>query len=448
MRQTSRSPGRRPPAAGASSGKSGSAFVVFVVAALLVLSAVVITRVLRKPASSLTGPAGSEPAQEAPAVAIPTEPDPSAATAAAPGRDISPTPARIAARNEMPPGASPEAAASPASAGQLVASLTQLNLSQGRLTAQQGQQIKQRLQQLAAQGAAAVPAIREFLEKNQDLSFGEDGAKLAGVPSLRGGLLEALRQIGGPDALAVSRQVLQATADPLEIALAARNLDEGIPGEYRQDIVQSAREALAKVSDGKLETKDATLLFQVLQTYGDATVAPDLEGLARNWNYYAVMTLAGLPSRDGIPSLIKVAQDPAGLQTGNNKFALEMLAQLASQYPEAATALVDLASRNQITDRAWRSVAEGLGGNQYQFARQLPQNTLPSEGVLEVGQSCSGVASQTFYSRPLQESGSAPDLAQRLALIDQLLAANPNNPSAIAALGQARARLTGTGGGK
>src|SRR5258708_39827030 len=118
-----------------------------------------------------------------------------------------------------------------------------------------------------------------------------------------------------------------------------------------------------------------------------------------------------LASGYGIPSLIKVSQDPAGLPTGNNRCELGMLARVDSQYPEAATALVDLASRNQITDRAWRSVAEGLGGNQYQFARQLPQNTLPSEGVLEVGQSGAGVASQTFYSRPLQESGSAPDLA-------------------------------------
>jgi hypothetical protein len=39
----------------------------------------------------------------------------------------------------------------------------------------------------------------------------------------------------------------------------------------------------------------------------------------------------------------------------------------------------------------------------------------------------------------------AADLYQRLPLIDQLLAANADNPAAIAALNQARTRLTGGG---
>jgi hypothetical protein len=130
---------------------------------------------------------------------------------------------------------------------------------------------------------------------------------------------------------------------------------------------------------GKADVKDAGPLFQVLQTYGDASVAADLEKLVPKWNYYATMALAALPFGEGIPSLIRLAQDPAGAETGRSQLPLQMLAQVSPQYPDGATALLEMARQNQIPEIAWRAIAAGLGGNQYQFARQLPQNTLPRD---------------------------------------------------------------------
>src|SRR5262249_37950705 len=72
---------------------------------------------------------------------------------------------------------------------------------------------KQNLQQLIQQGAAGVPAIREFLEKNMDLGFGSDGSQMLGYSSARAAMFDALRQIGGPEAGGALVGALQATAD-------------------------------------------------------------------------------------------------------------------------------------------------------------------------------------------------------------------------------------------
>ena len=48
----------------------------------------------------------------------------------------------------------------------------QVDFSRGPITKEQAEQWKQGLQGLIAQGSAAVPAIREFLEQNQELNFG------------------------------------------------------------------------------------------------------------------------------------------------------------------------------------------------------------------------------------------------------------------------------------
>jgi hypothetical protein len=288
-----------------------------------------------------------------------------------------------------------------------------------------------------------VAAIHEFLDRNLDLAFGGEAAESAGAASLCAGLLDTLGQIGGPEALALSRQVLQNTADPLEIALLTRNLEETAPGQYTQEGVNAAREALSALTQNQVTNVDAAPLFQVLQTYGGAAVAEDLAKAAPEWNYYAPIALADLPSGQGIPALIQLAQDPAGLQTGNSKFALQMLAQVASNYPDAAAALVELAARNQITDVAWRSIAGGLGGDQYQFASQFPQNTPAVEIGSSATISSSAGGNQTFYGAPLPADGCAPDLNQRLSVIAQLLAASVNNAAAVNALEQARAKLSG-----
>jgi hypothetical protein len=325
---------------------------------------------------------------------------------------------------------------------QLVAGLTQIDLKAGKMTPEQAGQWKQGLQQVIQQGAAAVPAIREFLERNQDLSF--DGVKdgnLAGYPSVRAGLLDALQQIGGPEALELSLQTMRTTADPLEIALLARNLEQQAPGQYRQEALNAARETLSQAAQDKLTGRDVAPLFQLLQTYGDANLLAELQKSLPRWNYYATMALAGLPEGQGIPALVREAQDPS-TGTGARTVALQMLAQGAAHYPEAATALIEQARLNQIPDSAWRQIGWVLGGDQYQFGSQFFDSTLATPSGAGVRTYHIEAGNQNFYTTPTLSSLSAEQVNQRRALIDQLLGVT-SNPTAVQGLQRARALLSG-----
>ncbi|MBI3414128.1 MAG: hypothetical protein HY043_02220, partial [Verrucomicrobia bacterium] len=128
----------------------------------------------------------------------------------------------------------PEKPGSTVAAQQLIAKITQLDLSAGALTTAQTKDLSQSLKQIVAQGRAAVPAIKEFLERNQDLNFSEiSGGNQLEAGSLRQGLIEALEKIGGPEAVAVAAKTLETAGDPFEVALLARNLEKNAPEQYR-----------------------------------------------------------------------------------------------------------------------------------------------------------------------------------------------------------------------
>jgi len=321
---------------------------------------------------------------------------------------------------------------------QLVAALTNLNFAHGPITKEQAEQWKQGLQVLTQQGAAAVPAIDEFLKQNQELNFAAvTGGDLLGQSSLRSALINALTQIGGPEASAVMLQTLQTTTLPSEIAQLAQALEQVGPGQYRQQTLDAVNEVLGMASKGQLPGWDVGTLFKVLQTYGDSSTASALEQLAPQWKYYATMSLAGLEGGAGIPSLIHEAQDSTA--GAKRDFAFQMLAQAASQYTDASSALIDQARLNQIPDSAWRKIATGLAGDQYQIGTSPP-------GVGPNGGSWSGLktyhiqsGNQNFYSLPVGPDG---QVSQRLDLIAQLLRAT-SNPVAIAALQNARDILSG-----
>ena len=380
---------------------------------------------------------------------------PSPATQAAAQEEAEPREVALSQfiKDSQPPAAIPSAARSvsatpPAVARvepspqtrQLVASLTNLDLSHGQITREQAQQWKEGLQALTQQGVTAVPAIREFLEQNKDLNFaGVSGGGLLGQSSVRAALIDALQQIGGPEATAVMLQTLQTTALPSEIALLARNLEQLAPGQYRQETLNAVTEVLAMAEKGQLAGWDVGALFQVLQNHGDATTATALTQLQSKWSYYATMALAGLPEGEGVPSLIRQVQDRAAGPGGGGPLALQMLAQLAGDYPDAGAALIEQARRNQISDATWRKIAAGLAGDQYQIGSPSELNALRSlmPGLktyhIEAG-------NQNFYSLPLNPNLPSDQLSQRLALIDQLLAST-SSPAAMEALQSARTLL-------
>jgi hypothetical protein len=124
-------------------------------------------------------------------------------------------------------------------------------------------------------------------------------------------------------------------------------------------------------------------------------------------------------------------------------FAYQMLAQVAGQYPDASAALLEQAKANQISEAAWRKIATGLAGDQYQIGE--PPAPTGSSAATQPGLKTYHIASgnQNFYSLPLAADPQV--VQQRLGLIDQLLAAT-SNPAAQSALQSARATLVSAAG--
>src|SRR6185436_17501699 len=153
--------------------------------------------------------------------------------------------------------------------------------------------------------------------------------------SLRVMAISALEAIGGPEAVDTAVETLKGSSEPLEIAILSRALEKMEPSEHREEELTRARDLLAKASSEDVAGMNTTPLFELLQKYGDERVAPDLEKSVSKWNYYATLALAGLPDGAGVPSLIRLSQDPAVLAIGKGDVALRALAQVSLTYPEA-----------------------------------------------------------------------------------------------------------------
>ena len=311
----------------------------------------------------------------------------------------------------------PKAAGSTVYARDLLTALAQFNPT-GGVSPQKSEELKASFKQLAAQGAAAVPAIREYLGRFQDIDFDSAGTgKLTGYSSLRIGLLDVLGQIGGPEAVGLSLQTLQQTGDFQEIAFLSKILEKQLPPEqFRPAALAAATEGLNQAASGELAGRNVAPLFEVLQRFGDENIASLLEQVAGRWNYYATLSLAGLPDGAGIPALIRLANDPAIKGNGIGDFALRPLAQAAMQYPQARAALVDQARANGIPDTAWPTVSASLTGNYMQYGNQVFGSTAPTV------------------------TWSNEQIGSRIALVDQLLAAT-SSPAAQQPLQSARALL-------
>ncbi len=319
---------------------------------------------------------------------------------------------------------------------QMVTALTQLDLTQGPLTQEKAAEWKQNLQQLTAQGAAAVPAIREFLDKNLDLNFDAASGGLLGQPSLRMTFLETLQNIGGPEALALSSQILQTTLDPREIAWLARSLEQQAPGQYAQMAATAALEALNMAGTGQqLKGVDVGPLFGVLQQYGGPGAVADLEKLSGQYGYYSTIALAKLPEGAGIPALIQMVQDPQSSK-GTRAPALQMLAQAALQSPEAMTTLLDQARLNQIPTGTWLNIAAILAGDKVEIGPAPVESGVRSSHV--------AMGNQSWYTIPDRSAWTPDQVNSYTAKIDQFLAAaGNNNAMVVTALQNSRANVQG-----
>ncbi len=158
---------------------------------------------------------------------------------------------------------------------------------------------------LALQGDAAVPLIREFLNKMEDVDFavqreGESDEErkrrysrfratlnFSQPPTLRIGLMDMLAEIGGDHAEATIAELLSSTGRGLEIAYAAKIIQGWLGKDaYRTEVLAAAHELLLDpveaVGGNHFDRVSKNYLFMVLDMYDDKTFIQSAQGMFIN----------------------------------------------------------------------------------------------------------------------------------------------------------------------
>ena len=315
------------------------------------------------------------------------------------------------------------------------------------ITAEEATYIKRALRDLRNDGAAAVPAIGDFLRQGGDVDFAKmGGGQLVGHRTLRQAMIDTLGQIGGSEAMAVSLEEIQRTSEPIEVVMLARSLEREEPGLHSGQVIQAIGGSLQAAAQAPAhESPDVSPLFDLLRTYPGEQALAVLENSAPHWREYALIALACLPDGAGIPSLTALANS-TDAAVANRILPFQTLAQASVHYAQAGDALVDLARAGQIPDEVWGAMGEVLEGKQLQFSGRMFEGTPLAESTASDGRpplwrSYYVEWLNVRYEQDVVSAGwSAEQVAHQLALIDDL-GEVASSPAAVQALLQARASL-------
>lgn len=246
---------------------------------------------------------------------------------------------------------------------QLVDELTKIG-SSGLVTPEDAARFKADLNELIQRGPASVAAIKAFLDKSLDIAYKDvNGGDQIGFSTLRSSMIDALRQIGGPEAQAAMVATLQTTAAPSELLQLAGALNQQAPGRYRDQIVAAAQATLKMAAANQLGTNvELAPIMHMLQAYGAPSSMADA---AKNnpAEFSSAIQLANLPDGQGLPALSRLAQDSSN---GSQLMATEMIAQLAGQNSDALNTLAQLVQDGKVKSGDWVQLAPLLAGQQFQ----------------------------------------------------------------------------------
>jgi hypothetical protein len=147
------------------------------------------------------------------------------------------------------------------------------------------------LEELVQRGEPALPPTRLFLARYEDFEldaapfvsrFARDHVPLefAVPPSLRFGLFDAVRRVGGPEAVVILAESLTRTGRGAEIAYLVRVLQQLAPNRYRDQALAIVRGLLAQAApstNSPLDRNHRDYLFGVLAFYGDTSFAKEAQ---------------------------------------------------------------------------------------------------------------------------------------------------------------------------
>lgn len=174
----------------------------------------------------------------------------------------------------------------------LITKLRKIRISSGAGQTRNARVAIQHFESLISLRDSALPAIREFLLRNEEIDYdsslsprgsrdGRISTEFALPPSLRFGLFDVVRQIGGAEAERLLAEIATITGRGAELAYLARVLQDISPDKYRDLCLNAARELLAaRTAAGAagLDKYDREYLFGVLALFGDGSFVNEAQG--------------------------------------------------------------------------------------------------------------------------------------------------------------------------
>jgi hypothetical protein len=253
------------------------------------------------------------------------------------------------------------------------------------------------LEELTQTGASALPVIGEFLARNEDFDLdtsqfqGRSGFRdrvpldFAAPPSLRLGLFDVVRRIGGPEAEAILAQSLALTGRGIEVAYLANALQEMAPAKYRDQIVAVARTLLASGapvnSASPLDRNHRDHLFNVLAALGDTGFANEAQTqLVRADSQIDRAALKYLQQTLG-PQAVPIAAQAYQNPMLTNSAGKEPLARLALNFvgvdPQANAFYQQTINDPLLTRSHRKNLIEDLNQDGFADTRNLTPRDLP-----------------------------------------------------------------------
>lgn len=329
---------------------------------------------------------------------------------------------RVVSAPEIAPAPRPPNPTKPTPAD-LIARLRALKPASGPGQSRVARQAIHDFEELIDAGPAALSAIREFLARNEEIDFASPGQGRGGrgnvpddfvlPPSLRFGLFDVLKRIGGPDAEKLLAETLGTTGRGVELAWLARALQESAPNKYREIALAAARDLLARPAPANpaspLDQNDRDHLFSVLMMYGDTS--------------YVGTAQAQLVQPDGAldSSALKYLQQSLGPQS----------VAIAAQTYQNPLLLTNAAAKEPLARLALSFVGVDAQANEfYQQAINDPVLTKSHRKNLIEDLNEDGLNFRNLTARDL------PLIQNRIALIEQL-APNATDPVNVAAFKEA-----------
>ena len=232
-------------------------------------------------------------------------------------------------------------------------------------------------------------------------------------------LLDILLILGLPEVEGVALEWLNNEPSAAAVVQIGRYLARHAPGSYDPEIRLAVEKALllADQSDERLGP-----LYELLGEFGDEKTAALLLNMPRHRDAYSSVALAMIPDGSGIPLLEQDARlVESGLQTVHGRLAIELLAQQAHQFEDAAAIVLDLAVQGLIPSDIWPQVLAIVSGE-----RQITLNPT-AQGLVGSYTIFSSKGDQTLYlvtRTAAEDQGNWADW--RILMLEELLQLAPD----------------------